>query len=39
VTDVWVGGRQRVAGGVLLDLDESALAARATHWKNKLHPS
>lgn len=39
VTDVWVGGRRRVADGVLLDLDESALTARATHWKNKLHPS
>jgi 5-methylthioadenosine/S-adenosylhomocysteine deaminase len=39
VTDVWVGGRQRVSGGVLLDLDENALAARANHWKNKLHPS
>lgn len=39
VTDVWVGGRRRVADGALLDLDESALTARATHWKNKLHPS
>lgn len=39
VTDVWVGGRRRVADGALLDLDENALTARATHWKNKLHPS
>lgn len=39
VTDVWVGGRRRVADGALLDLDESALTARANHWKNKLHPS
>ena len=39
VTDVWVAGQRRVANRVLLDLDESALTARATHWKNKLHPS
>lgn len=39
VIDVWVGGRQRVSGGVLLDLDENALLARANHWKNKLHSS
>jgi 5-methylthioadenosine/S-adenosylhomocysteine deaminase len=39
VTDVWVNGVRRVANAALLDIDEAALVARATHWKNKLHPS
>lgn len=36
VSDVWVDGRRRVANGTLLDIDEAALCARATHWKQKL---
>lgn len=36
VSDVWVDGRRRVANGTLLDIDEAALRARATHWKQKL---
>ena len=35
VTDVWVGGKRRVADGALTSLDPHALAARALHWKKQ----
>jgi 5-methylthioadenosine/S-adenosylhomocysteine deaminase len=36
VTDVWVGGTRRVTNGKLMNLDETALLARANYWKTKL---
>lgn len=39
VTDVWVGGIRRVTNGTLTGFDEAAMLARATQWKNRLHPS
>ncbi len=36
VSDVWVGGERRLAKGVLTGLDETLLAARARHWKNRM---
>jgi len=38
VSDVWVAGRQLVAGSQLTDLDESALRARAHAWRAKIRP-
>lgn len=37
VSDVWVGGERRLANGILTGLDENLLAARAQHWKNRMH--
>jgi 5-methylthioadenosine/S-adenosylhomocysteine deaminase len=37
VSDVWVGGERRLANGLLTGLDETVLAARAQHWKNRMH--
>ncbi len=36
VTDVWVGAEQRVAGGRLTTIDESALLARTGAWQRQL---
>ncbi len=33
VTDVWVGGERRLAGGELTSLDLQAITARAAYWK------
>ncbi len=38
VSDVWVNGRQLVAGGRLTSLDEPALLARARNWQKKIRP-
>ncbi len=38
VSDVWVAGRQLVAGGQLTGLDESSLRARAHAWRAKIRP-
>jgi 5-methylthioadenosine/S-adenosylhomocysteine deaminase len=37
VSDVWVGGERRLADGKLTGLDETLLAARARHWKHRMH--
>ena len=36
VSDVWVNGERRVAGGALTDLDEAALRSRARLWQQKM---
>jgi 5-methylthioadenosine/S-adenosylhomocysteine deaminase len=36
VSDVWVAGRERLRGGVLVDIDTQALRAKAQHWGLKL---
>lgn len=33
VTDVWVGGERRLAGGELTSLNLQAITARTAHWK------
>jgi len=39
VTDVWVGGRRRLADGNLAGLDETAIRSRAGQWQKKIRPS
>ena len=39
VTDVWVGGEQRLAGGEFTGLDETVIKVRANQWKTKIRPS
>jgi 5-methylthioadenosine/S-adenosylhomocysteine deaminase len=39
VTDVWVGGAQRVKNGALLTLHDIDLTNRAHQWQKKIRPS
>ena len=39
VTDVWVGGKRRLADGNLAGLDETAIRSRAGQWQKKIRPS
>jgi len=39
VSDVWVGGERRLAGGELVNLDESAILAKARQWQMRIRPS
>lgn len=39
VSDVWIGGEQRLADGELVNLDESAIRAKARQWQNRIRPS
>jgi 5-methylthioadenosine/S-adenosylhomocysteine deaminase len=39
VREVWVGGRQVVAGGKLVTLDESELARNAQTWRDRIAPT
>lgn len=36
VSDVWIAGRARVAGGQLLDIDTDALRAKARQWRKRI---
>ena len=36
ISDVWVAGRQQVANGILLNMDESAIIATASHWAERI---
>lgn len=39
VSDVWIGGERRLAGGGLVNLDESAIRAKARQWQMRIRPS
>jgi 5-methylthioadenosine/S-adenosylhomocysteine deaminase len=39
VSDVWVNGERRLAGGKLVGLDEPAILARARQWQKRIRPS
>jgi 5-methylthioadenosine/S-adenosylhomocysteine deaminase len=39
VSDVWVGGERRLADGELVNLDESAILAKARQWQMRIRPS
>ena len=39
VTDVWIGGRRKLAEGALTDIDVDALLAKAEHWQERLSAS
>ncbi|MBY0270880.1 MAG: TRZ/ATZ family hydrolase [Burkholderiales bacterium] len=39
VSDVWVGGERRLADGQLVNLDESAIRAKARQWQKRIRPS
>lgn len=39
VSDVWVNGERRLAEGVLANLDESAIRAKARQWQMRIRPS
>jgi 5-methylthioadenosine/S-adenosylhomocysteine deaminase len=36
VSDVWIAGKPRVAGGRLLDLDTAAIRAKALRWRERI---
>ena len=36
VTDVWVAGVRKLAGGVLTDLDADAIRAKARQWRQRI---
>ena len=36
VSDVWLAGKARVAGGQLLDMDTAAIAAKARRWRERI---
>lgn len=39
VSDVWIGGERRLSGGELVNLDESAIRAKARQWQMRIRPS
>lgn len=39
VSNVWVGGEQRLTGGELVKLDTAAIRAKARQWQNRIRPS
>lgn len=39
VSDVWIGGERRLADGKLVNLDESAIRAKARQWQMRIRPS
>lgn len=39
VSDVWVGGERRLVDGGLVNLDESAILAKARQWQMRIRPS
>ncbi|MBX9905679.1 MAG: TRZ/ATZ family hydrolase [Burkholderiales bacterium] len=39
VSDVWVGGERRLVNGELINLDESAILAKARQWQMRIRPS
>ena len=36
VSDVWIAGRARLAGGKLLDMDTDAIRAKARRWRERI---
>ena len=36
VTDVWIAGRAKLRGGLLVDMDTDALIANARQWRRRI---